>query len=143
MRICSTYTWIALTLILLDAPSAIRAQQDGTVYDEDIKLVSFKDMEYPGLARATRIQGVVVVRLKLDSAGNVVEASPVSGSKALLPDCLVNAKKWKFKPNSHKDVVIVYDFRMDEGACHDKSKSLFLLKHPNLAVITTCDPVIQ
>ncbi len=112
------------------------------ISDENIKLVSFEDLSYPALAANTRVQGVVVIRAKLDADGNVEAGSPLSGSKLLIPDCLSNIKKWKFKPNPQRSVVIVYDFKIEDGACHDRSRSLFLLIHPNLASITICSPVV-
>lgn len=32
-----------------------------------------------------------------------------------------------------KKGLIVYDFDIDEGTCHDSTRGLFLLKHNNLA----------
>lgn len=85
---------------------------------------------------------MVVVRAKLDADGNVVAGAAVSGSRFLVPDCLSNVKKWKFKPNPQRSVVVVYNFKIEEGVCHDRSRSLFLLIHPNLASITICSPVV-
>ena len=68
--------------------------------------------------------------------------SAISGPKPLIPDSLANEKKWKFKPNSRKTVVIVYEFRLDDGACHDASHSLFLLRYQNFASVIACAPVI-
>jgi TonB family protein len=108
----------------------------------DVKLAAFADMSYPGVAKSARVQGVVVVRVGLDDRGRVATASAVSGSSALIPDCLANAKKWTFMPNPRKSAVIVYEFRLDEGACHYDSHSLFRLFHFNFASITACAPVI-
>lgn len=135
----------ALFLILIFAlvgVSTTKAPLEESINDEDIKLVSFEDLAYPALAANTRLQGVVVVRAKLDADGNVVAGSAVSGSKFLIPDCLSNIKKWKFKPNPQRTVVVVYDFKIEEGACHDRSRSLFLLVHPNFASVTICSPVV-
>ena len=134
---------LVLGLLLVGMHSKVKAQQNETIYDEEVKLASFEDLDYPKLARVTRVQGVVVIRVEIDEKGNVTGTWPISGSKALIPECLSNAKKWKFKPNSHKGAVIVYEFRMEESACHDRSHSLFLLVHPNFASVTICAPVIE
>ena len=86
--------------------------------DEDLKVVHFEDLRYPPLGRLERIQGVVVVRVKLDEKGNVVEPEAISGAKLLIPESLANAKKWSFQPNSEKAAVIVYNFRLTSGYCH-------------------------
>src|SRR5260370_25205409 len=143
MKRLAGYVLFVGGLLLAGIWGKVKAQEDQATYDDEIKLVSFVDLEYPRLARVTRVQGVVVIRAVLDDKGNVVGSSPISGSKALIPECLSNAKKWKFKPNPHNSAVIIYEFRFEDGACHDRSHSLFLLRHPNFASITTCDPVIE
>jgi len=133
---------IAFTLLLAAASGTLKAQPDPTIDDRDVKLVSFVDLEYPVNAKSARVQGVVVVRVGLDDQGRVTSASAMSGAKALIPDSLSNARKWTFKPNVRKSAVIVYDFKLDEGGCHDNSHTLFRLVHFNFASITSCDPVI-
>jgi hypothetical protein len=90
-----------------------------------------------------RVQGIVVVKVKFEEDGRVSSAFAISGNKALIPDTLSNARKWRFAPNSQKSVVIVYDFRLTDGACHDNSHSLFQLIHQNFASITACNAVIN
>jgi TonB family protein len=131
----------AASLLLMSASVVVSAQRAGAS-DGEAQLASFEDLVYPAIARVARIQGVVVVRVELDNKGNVVAASAITGPKALVADCVTNAKKWKFKLGPQKVAVIAYDFRLDEGACHDASHSLFLLVHPNFATITACAPVI-
>ncbi len=52
--------------------------------------------------------------MTLDDQGKVVQAVALSGNDLLLPDCLVNAKKWRFKPNSMRAAVIVYNLRREK-----------------------------
>jgi Gram-negative bacterial TonB protein C-terminal len=51
-----------------------------TLFDEQVKLASFEDMQYPLVARRTNVQGVVVIRAMLDDEGRVAEASAISGA---------------------------------------------------------------
>jgi len=97
------------------------------------------ELSYPALARSARIQGVVVVRAKLDSQGKVVDAVGVSGSELLLPSSLENVKKWRFEPNARKSTIVVYNFTIIEGRCSSYS-SLFVLQGANLARVITCPP---
>jgi TonB family protein len=136
------YTVIASVLLLVATASPL-AQQPDTIDDRDVnRLASFVDMPYPLVARAARIQGVVVVRVGFDENGRVTTAAGVSGARALVDASLENVKKWTFKPRSGKTAVIVYDFSIDGGACHDDSNSAFRLRHWNAASITICSSII-
>jgi hypothetical protein len=105
-------------------------------------VTSFEDLVHPASARDSNVQGAVVVRATLDDGGNVVDVFALSRSRALIPGCLANAKKWKFQPNPEKIVIIVYDFRIEEGECHEGARSLFLLMpYSNFATITACTAV--
>jgi TonB family protein len=132
---------VALTL-LSGAGGAGSAQEDGPVYDADMKLVSFEDLSYPAVSQAARLQGVVVVSADLDDRGNVAKAKALSGEHTLIPAAIENAKRWTFVPNTKKTVVIVYDFRID-GTCHRDRPSLFRLRYPNFASITACGSQLQ
>jgi TonB family protein len=134
---------LAVMALLAAAGTNPQSAQEEPLDDRDIKLSSFVDLPYPPLARAAAVQGVVVVKLKLDDAGNVASAFAISGSKALIQDVLANAKQWKFEPNAKKSAVLVYDFRIGGGACHDNTRSIFQLVHQNFASITTCSPVVN
>jgi hypothetical protein len=106
-------------------------------------LISFEDLDYPTIARAVNQQGIVVVDVKLDDEGTPMTASALTGPELLVSAATTNATKWRFKPNAQRRAIIVYDFSIDSGACHDRSRSLFLLKHPNFAKIESCMNVIE
>lgn len=129
-------------LLLLVSGGAVSAQKEKTVEDEDVKIVRFEDLRYPPLALLERVQGVVVVRVKLDDKGNVIESEAVSGAKLLIPDCLTNSKKWRFRPNGAGLAIIVYNFRETYGLCNAKTTQFGFLP-PNFATITTCEQPIQ
>jgi hypothetical protein len=143
MKSKSKYLPVLLGLLLLCLPTMPNGQQQETQPEDQAQLISFQDLTYPGVARVTRVQGIVVIKAKLNETGDVVAASALLGPKVLVSDCLANIKKWKFKPNSGKSAIIVYEFRLDDGACHDASRSLFRLIFPNFATITACTPVID
>jgi TonB-like protein len=133
--------WTVALLII--APSIqLKAQQDRVVTDDDMKVVTFEDMNYPALGRTARVQGVVVVEVKLDDQGRVVEAMAISGKQVFIPDCTANARKWRFRPNAQKAAVIVYNFRLSDGISNSGCDR-FMLEPPNFATITTCPVEIQ
>lgn len=131
-----------LAAVTASALHGAQVESGATVFDEDVSVVSFEDMEYPPLLRAARVEGAVVIAVTLDDNGNVVAAAGISGPHHLIKPTAANATKWKFKPNRQKRAVIVYDFDIDDGHCHDRTRSLFLLKHRNFASIKTCEVMV-
>ncbi|MSV28819.1 MAG: hypothetical protein EXQ52_08740 [Bryobacterales bacterium] len=129
-------------LLLICIGSCLAAQQDGTVFDSEIKPLYFETLTYPLAARLMRIQGAVVVRVILDDKGNVVSSMAISGAKRLVPDCVSNAKKWRFRPNVNKTAVLIYEFRID-GLCNLPCSSQFSFRPPNIATVTTGEPVVD
>lgn len=112
--------------------------QDGLdvrVSDKDLEVLNFEELSYPALAKAARIQGLVVVQTKLDEKGGVIEASAIVGHPTLVPGCLTNVKKWRFRPNPQNSAVVVYSFRLVNGY-YANNQSQFVLEPPNFATIT-------
>lgn len=123
---------------LLVVPGSVPAEHDTTIHDKDIKVIDVADLSYPALAHAAHIQGVVVVRVKLDERGRVAEAEAISGDELLIHASVDNAKKWRFDPNSQKTAIIVYNFRI-EGLCPaDGAYSQMVFYPRNLVAITGC-----
>jgi TonB family protein len=140
-------TTLAITIplvgLLAMTPSGRpQAPQNQVVADKDMKLVDFEDLVYPALGRTAHVEGVVVVRVKLDQDGKVVDARPISGSEVLIPDCLLNARRWQFRPNAEKTAVIVYNFRLTD-AVSKSGCSHFMLQAPNFATVTSCVPELK
>jgi TonB family protein len=131
-------TPIVAGLLLITSLSTARAQRDTTISDKDINVTDFADLAYPPIAATASVQGVVVVRVRLDDQGKVVDALAVSGSPLLISASVRNARRWRFEPNSQKAAIIVYNFRV-EGMCpNDGASSHMVLYPPNLATITAC-----
>ena len=122
----------------------LSVEQEGSpvVYSEDIKPVYFEALSFPVSARLSHTEGSVIVRVNLGPDGEVLSSSAISGPKALIQDCLANSRKWRFRPNSQKAVVIVYQFRFT-GVCAGPCPSQFLFYPPNVATITVGEPVVQ
>jgi len=130
---------IKCVLLLAVASHNLAAQQNEPVYDSDVKVESFEEMPYPPIAREARIQGTVVVSAKLDGDGRVTSATAISGAKLLIPDSLSNAKKWRFRPNTSKVAIIIYEFRLAEGQCNHETSHLFVFREPNSVSIVGCE----
>ena len=134
----------ARTVLLLTAitwASCGYAQQ-APVLNEDIKVVSFHEFSYPVAARLKKVEGIVVVQVALNDRGEVISAFAISGPKMMIPATVSNAQNWRFQANGQKSAIIVYHFRFD-GLCNLPCASRFHFVPPNLAVITTGDPVVD
>jgi Gram-negative bacterial TonB protein C-terminal len=127
---------LASALVLV--PRIVTAQQQEPVRDEDVKVGHFEDMKYPLTARLAPVQGVVVVKVRLDEEGSVMESTAISGAKYLIPDCLANSRKWRFQPNLSRSAVIIYNFRIINGLCNSVT-SQFTFQPPNFVSVTSCE----
>ena len=139
-----TWVWSGLLvglLVLVMGGQSI-GQASETITDDEIKVVDFQEMRYPLAARLSHIEGVVVVKLTLNSNGEVAHASAISGPKLLIADVLKNAETWKFHPNPQAWVILVYNFRI-RGLCHGTGSSQFIFEPANFASITSCDAVVE
>ena len=132
------YVGIGWSVCWVSGSSSVSAQHDAAVYDKDMRVVDFEDLKYSPVSQTAHLEGVVVIRVKLDDKGKVVDAVAISGSELLIHNCLENEKKWHFEPNSEKAAVIVYNFRI-EGQCHPGEAASHLIFYPpNFASIIGC-----
>lgn len=135
------------TFLLAVAPMLFGAPQnavaEGLSQDENAHVSSFEQMNYPALAQyvASQSQGIVIIRVKLDETGRVLEATALSGQDILVPDCLANVKKWRFQPNPSRNAIVIYNFRIVPGECSSAS-SVFAFEPPNFATVVGCWPVL-
>jgi TonB family protein len=58
--------------------------------------------DYPAMARAKRISGVVLVDVKVNDEGKVIEAEPIMGDEYLRKASKEAALLWRFKPFESK-----------------------------------------
>ena len=142
MKLSAHKIVLVICLFAISPLAWVQAQQDSSLSDKDIKVASFEELIYPALARSARIQGAVVVRVRLDDQGKVMEAAAVSGHELLAITSVTNVKKWRFEPNARKTAVIIYNFTIIDGRCNSDS-SLFILRGANLATVITCPPRIN
>lgn len=128
-------------LFTVTIASLLRSQEP-IIFNESITPLFFETVAYPLTARLRRVQGTVVVRVRLDGDGKVLASAAISGTKSLISDCVENAKKWRFKPNAERAAIVIYRFKI-EGLCNLPCPSQFRFEPPNLAIITIGDPVVD
>jgi outer membrane biosynthesis protein TonB len=72
------------------APSLARSQAEESAIQRGA-------IEFPPLAKAVRVQGVVRIEVCVSEVGEVVLAKPVSGQPILIGAAVESAKRWRFK----------------------------------------------
>jgi TonB family protein len=79
--------------------------------------------DYPPMAQAARIQGNVILRVAIDSAGNASPVSLITGHPMLVPAAMEAVRGWKYFPfqiNRHPvSVLTVVVVRFGEPTNHD------------------------
>lgn len=133
-------TYFAIVMIVTAAAVAQKKGPtlDGAVVDRDIQVLDFAELAYPFSAQ-TQPEGTVVLRAGLDKQGGVSDVRVMFGNEILATAALSNVRRWHFKMNPEKAVVLVYDFRLVKGKCQTAS-SFFTLQRPNLVRISACSP---
>jgi TonB family protein len=63
-----------------------------------LNLVGFVQPEYPPLAKAARIAGIVRASIVIDETGGVKDIKLISGHPMLAPAALQAIRKWRYKP---------------------------------------------
>ncbi|MGH9515781.1 MAG: energy transducer TonB [Terriglobales bacterium] len=103
----------------------------------------FEGVVYPPLARMARLQGIVVVRVRLDKDGKVVDAEGLSGHPILTSASIDGAKKMQFQPNAEKAAVIVYNFKFAD-VCESKTTGSFsFVEAPASVTVIGCSGTIE
>jgi hypothetical protein len=130
-----------LVLVLLLPLGKLPAYEREVVFDEDIKVIRFDELEYPLAARLGNVQGLVIVDVRYSEKGSVVSVEAVAGPRLLIPAALANARTWTFRPNPRGRAMIVYDFRIEQ-TCVLPCRSQFLFRPPNIATVRTGQALI-
>jgi len=82
--------------------------------------------EYPPLAVAGRVSGVVTVRVVIDDTGAVTQAGVVQGHPMLKKAALDAAQKWRFEAGSASTVSLKFDFTVLPEKASQESEVTFL-----------------
>jgi protein TonB len=96
-------------------------------YQLEGMLVNRVDPQYPETAKNQRIQGDVVLYVRVDRQGKVTSVNAVSGRSALLPAAIDAVKQWTYKPFEvggeaiEVEGTVLVPFRLEENA--DKQQS--------------------
>lgn len=93
---------IATVLTVIALSSLLAAQVSPQIRTvEDVmsgRLIKRVPPDYPPLARQARIQGTVILKVRISKTGDVVNLQLISGHPMLAPAAIEAVKQWKYKP---------------------------------------------
>lgn len=101
-------------------PEESRPLQVGSYQLEGL-LVNRVDPQYPETAKSMRIQGDVVLYIRVDKQGHVADVNTVSGRSALLPAAIEAVHQWTYKPFEvdgkavEVESTVLVPFRLDDS----------------------------
>jgi len=104
-----------------------RPHQVGS-YQLEGMLLNRVDPQYPETAKSQRIQGDVVLYVRVDKQGKVTSTNAVSGRSALLPAAMDAVKQWSYKPFEvgselvEVEGTVLVPFRLDESQNKQQSE---------------------
>lgn len=73
------------------------------------------DPDYPTIARANRVEGVVVIDAVIDEQGDVTRARAISGSGLLIPAALKAVMRWKYEPTYLDGMPVSIEMEVEVG----------------------------
>jgi len=92
---------IGMTILLANNPGNLTEMQDtfpSHKVDEKPKLIKSVPPVYPEFAYKAGIEGMVIIRVVVDTEGNVAQANIMKSAPGLDQAALKAVKKWKFSP---------------------------------------------
>lgn len=103
--------------------------------------VRIASMRYPPLCDKARIDGTVVLLVRIGSDGTVLSADSLEGRPLLVKAAGENVKSWKFSKacaagNAAGHVRLTYVFRLREEA-NGPSPTDFVFEYPNKVIVTS------
>jgi TonB family protein len=86
-------------LVVMTVAQSVFAQQvsvDSRSLEEHV--ISKAPLVYPAIAKAARIEGIVILQIEIDADGKVISTKTVSGPPMLVQAATDSVKQWKYRP---------------------------------------------
>jgi TonB family protein len=139
MRLCGV-AW-ALIVVACFAPESVAQCPNANVtLSGHQNLCGTALPNYPPLAKAAKVQGTVILKVKISKVGIVQNVYYASGHPLLVPAAIEAVRHWKLKPYLSKgapidvDTTVEVNYKLDEGAGPRRIEDN--ASHPNCCVAT-------
>jgi hypothetical protein len=97
-----------------------------------------EDLTYPEAALRAGIQGPVVLQVDFDARGVATASTALSGPPALVAHSLANLGVWGTGLRRSTREILVVEYRIEQGLCHDDSQSVMFYRLPGLVTVSAC-----
>jgi TonB family protein len=113
-------------------------------YASQVCVVHVESLDYPRVARAARISGVVVLRAEVGVDGKVQSVQKLEGNKLLVAEAEKNLKKWVFNAGGPAEIEVMYEFKFTAPpSYYDVPPTLVFDLPTRVRVITGPMPTIR
>lgn len=128
--------------VLLLASAAFADTKSDRSCPQNLAVSSFESSGYPAIARSNAEQGDVVLRIRTNQSGSVIEAQMISGS-SLLDAAKADVMHWHFiGADPFQELNVTFRYRLKGNPQNDHLRTAFILRNACLIEISTHPPVV-
>ena len=114
LRFVLLIVWFPLVAIPPPASGNAEGGLGGMLTVDDIEQYAVKRVQpdYPMLAQKHKIEGIVIMDLKVSSEGKVTDAQFVNGHNVFRSVSIEAARQWEFKKGKGEEGIIRFTFKL-------------------------------
>ena len=114
LRLLFLIAWFPLIAMFPTVNSNAESVLPGIMITDDIEQFAVKRVQpdYPMLAQKHKIEGIVIMDLKVSSDGKVTDAQFVNGHNVFKTVSIEAAKQWEFKKGKGESGIIKFTFKL-------------------------------
>ena len=114
VRLLFLIAWFPLIAVFPTFNSNAESVLPGIMITDDIEQFAVKRVQpdYPMLAQKHKIEGIVIMDLKVSSDGKVTDAQFVNGHNVFKTVSIEAAKQWEFKKGKGESGIIKFTFKL-------------------------------
>ena len=114
LRFLFLIIWFPLIAVYPPASGSADSFMPGIITVDDIEQYAVKRVQpdYPMLAQKHKIEGIVIMDLKVSSDGRVTDAQFLNGHNVFKSVSLEAARQWEFKKGKGESGIIRFTFKL-------------------------------
>ena len=114
LRLALLIAWVPLIAMAPTVTGNAESVLPGIMITDDIEQFAVKRVQpdYPMLAQKHKIEGIVIMDLKVSSDGKVTDAQFVNGHNVFKTVSIEAAKQWEFKKGKGESGIIKFTFKL-------------------------------
>ncbi len=100
-----------------------------------------RSLDYPEVARSARVQGRVVLQLRVSRDGRAMSVAATSGHPILRRSAEENVKTWVFEGGEESELEVEYEFRLEEPKVYYRPPTTTTFELPSKVLVVTNLPL--